>query len=209
LQQNYFVVTWNAFCGVKTCTWSNFFFHNICLKSFWSDLIKEEKKIFFSCCFCLCLYIRFRFQHHKGSNNNTIGKQINKDWRANCSWIVFAFVHIFVILFGFGWDWEIIRLFLMTNFNISPTCLWTFSIEAQKLKLQGGGGGLEAFWQNILMGVLAVARKSCLSSSFIGFLCQVSWNKIWGYMGYPLPLLLLNSIKKIFDILNNKVFLSK
>ncbi len=140
LQQNYFVVTSNAFCGVKICTWSIFFSSEYLFEVFLIGSHKREKKIFFSCCFCLCIYIRFRFQHHKGSNNNTIGKLINKDWRTNCSWIVFAFVQIFVILFGFGWDWEIIRLCLMTKFNIRPTYLWTFFIEAQKLKLQGGGG---------------------------------------------------------------------
>jgi len=156
---------------------------------------KREKKIFFSCCFCLCLclYIRFRFQHHKGSNNNTIGKQINKDWRTNCSWIVFAFVHIFVILFGFGWDWEIIRLLVMTNFNIRPTYLWTFFIEARSWN-SGGASRLfgKIFWWGYLQLLENHAGGRCLSLSFIGFLWPSFLKKIWGYMG--------------FGIFSNKVF---
>ena len=165
----------------------NFFFlPNICLKSFWSDLIKEEKKIIFSCCFCLCLYIRFRFQHHKGSNNNTIGKHINKDWRTNCSWIVFAFVHIFVILFGFGWDWEIIRLLVMTNFNIRPTYLWTFFIEARSWN-SGGASRLfgKIFWWGYLQLLENHAGGRCLSLGFIGFLWPSFLKKNLGVHGVP------------------------
>ncbi len=59
LQQNYFVVTSNAFCSVKICTWSIFFSSEYLFEVFLIGSHKREKKKNFSCCFCL--YITFVF----------------------------------------------------------------------------------------------------------------------------------------------------